>query len=972
MAESKYSIRLAAKDAFSSTFESFEDASAGVRAAVRDQQDELRTLNRVARDVDGYQRLETKIESTKTQLASARAEHARLGREVEQSGNRVGELAAQYDTARVTLRRLEDATESSAAEVKAARVEHNRLERELNAAERAERSLTTQRDKSTANVKTLESAERGHRNELGRVSRSLTDAGVDTNNLAEEQRRLERSIESANGALQSQRGRLDAVRDAQGRIDANRNARADLRGRAVETAALGYLASRPINQAMDVETAAAEYAKVANGVTPEQIQEMASTNLRMSTERQFAAAELTAVDLFRIQASAAQGGIDSEEVMPFTRTAATMAAAFDMSADDAGDTLMAWRAGMGLDQGRANLLADASNELGNTFNAQSGDIADVLRRQGAVAMSSGFSELETAALSAALLNGGATREVSATALKNLTGALTKGDAASNPQKQALSSLGFDSVDLASSMQSDAVGTTLEVIDALQQAPPEQLSALVTQIFGEDSKGAIMPLLANTDALRQAFDLVADEQSLMGSSAREAAGLSETSRTTWNRTVSSFGRLTAIVGTAMLPAFEAVANPLADAVNLVADFAEENQGLVGVLAAGAAGIVALKTAALGLQFGKLMLGQGANYARLANARSGLNTRQAQTARAADGATRRLNAAMNMLGRGGAAGAAGRRARTAGRSTAGATGGAPRRATVPAANTRMAGMSFAPVAGAAPAAAPAAAGNAARGGWRGGLSRAGDLANRASNSRVAKWGGRAAVPLMLLGGAAQAANAAGEGDAEGVGSAVGGMAGGLGGAWAGAGAGAALGTMILPGVGTAVGGAAGGLIGGIAGSGAGQWIGEKAGGFWNWATGGDDDKPQAALDPLAVNAAAHVGATPRAQISPIAFTSAHQVAAASQAPPPPAQISPEALVVANRVASPEDAAREVTENNDNRTISPSFDIKIESSGDPARDEVLLDRLMERLRTELMPMLQGGGLDVRLDASLTDGGA
>ena len=892
MADAKYSIRLAAQDAFSSTFRDFEDVSDDVRQAVRDQQKELRDLNRAARDMDGYDRLQRKLEETSGELTTARTEQARLAREMREAENPSQRLTRAYDRA-------------------------------------------------TAKVKTLESAERGHRNELGRVSRSLTDAGIDTNNLAEEQRRLERSIESANGALQSQRGRLEAVRDAQGRIDANRNARADLRGRAVETAALGYLASRPINQAMDVETAAAEYAKVANGVTPEQIQAMASANLRMSTERQFAAAQLSAVDLFRIQASAAQGGIATEEVMPFTRTAATMAAAFDMTADDAGDTLMAWRAGMGLNQERANLLADASNELGNTFNAQSGDIADVLRRQGAVAMSSGFSELETAALSAALLNGGASREVSATALKNMTGALTKGEAATGTQKDALGALGFDAVDLASSMQSDAVGTTLRVIEALQAAPPERTSALVSQLFGEESKGALMPLLANTDALRQAFALVADDQALVGSMAEEAAGLSDTSRTTWNRLTSSFGRLTAIVGTAMLPAFEAVANPLSDAVNLVGDFAEENQGLVGVLAAGAAGLVAIKTAALGLQFGKLLLGQGANYARLARARSSLNTRQAQTARAADGATRRLNMAMNMLGRGGAAGAAGRRARTAGR----ATGGAPRRATVPAANTRMAGMTFAPVGGAAPTAAPAA-GNAARSGWRGGLSRVGDLANRAGNSRVARWGGRAAVPLMLLGGAAQAAHAAGEGDAEGVGSAVGGMAGGLGGAWAGAGAGAALGTMILPGVGTAVGGAAGGLIGGIAGSEAGRWVGEKAGGFWNWVTG--DDEPQAALDPAAVNAAARVGM------------------------PQPAQISPEAFIAANRVASPEEAAREVTENTDNRTIAPSFDIKIESSGDPARDEALLDRLMERLRTELMPMLQGGGLDVRLDASLTDGGA
>lgn len=955
MADAKYSIRLAAQDAFSSTFRDFEDVSDDVRQAVRDQQKELRDLNRAARDMDGYDRLQRKLEETSGELTTARTEQARLAREMREAENPSQRLTRAYDRA-------------------------------------------------TAKVKTLESAERGHRNELGRVSRSLTDAGIDTNNLAEEQRRLERSIESANGALQSQRGRLEAVRDAQGRIDANRNARADLRGRAVETAALGYLAVQPVRQAMAVETAGAEYAKVSNA-SSEDVKALTDFNLRMATERQIAAGGLRATDLFQIQAAAGQGGIAPDEIREFTRTAATMAAAFDMTADDAGSTLMAWRAGMGLDSQQALQLADASNALGNTFSADSNKIAGVLRRQGAVAMSSGFSQLETAALSASLLSGGASEEVSATALKNLSGALTRGEAASNPQKEAMAALGFEATDLARSMQSDAVGTTLQVIEALQQAPAAEVPALVSRIFGEESKGAIMPLLSNTEQLRRAFALVADEAGLAGSMSEEAAGLSDTTDALWNRTTASFERLTTIVGTSMLPAVNAVLEPLASGANLVADFASENEDLTQILAVGAAGLVAFKTAALGLQFGKLLLGQGANYARLARARSSLNTRQAQTARAADGATRRLNMAMNMLGRGGAAGAAGRRARTAGR----ATGGAPRRATLPAANTRMAGMTFspvagappaaapaparasqgwrarmgglfqrggasqgptfAPVAGAAPAAAPAAAGSAARG-WRGSLSRVGDLANRAGNSRVARWGGRAAVPLMLLGGAAQAAHAAGEGDAQGVGSAVGGMAGGLGGAWAGAGAGAALGTMILPGVGTAVGGAAGGLIGGIAGSEAGQWIGEKAGGFWNWATG-NDEEPRAALDPAAVNAAAHVGATPAPQIAPEAFVSAHQVAA-SQGPQPPAQISPEALIAANRVASPEEAAREVTENTDNRTIAPSFDIKIESSGDPARDEALLDRLMERLRTELMPMLQGGGLDVRLDASLTDGGA
>lgn len=75
----------------------------------------------------------------------------------------------------------------------------------------------------------------------------------------------------------------------------------------------------------------------------------------------------------------------------------------------------------------------------------------------------------------------------------------------------------------------------------------------------------------------------------------------------------------------------------------------------------------------------------------------------------------------------------------------------------------------------------------------------------------------------------------------------------------------------------------------------------------------------------------------------------------------------------LAAPSEVAGSITQTNqtDSRVISPTFDIKIEASGDADRDRELLDRLMERLRSELMPMLGAGtsGLDVRLGASLTD---
>ncbi|MFG9861086.1 hypothetical protein ACG3RZ_29660, partial [Pseudomonas aeruginosa] len=116
-----------------------------------------------------------------------------------------------------------------------------------------------------------------------------------TSQLAAEQKRLETATERASAALQAQRARLEAVSSAQGRIDANRGARADLRGQMLETAAIGYLAAKPVDQAMNLEVAMADVAKVIN-FEEGQREAMAQENLRMASDRLISSAGITAVD----------------------------------------------------------------------------------------------------------------------------------------------------------------------------------------------------------------------------------------------------------------------------------------------------------------------------------------------------------------------------------------------------------------------------------------------------------------------------------------------------------------------------------------------------------------------------------------------------------------------------------------------------------------------------------------------------
>lgn len=922
MAESKFSLRLAATDAYSSQFGNFEKKARQLEQGIKSQRTELDKLNRTARSADGYATLTAKVEKTTTALQAARVEQTRLSREQKASAERVEKLKQEYDQAAAALKTLESATGTTAAQMRAARAETTRLQRELNSAGAEVRKLDTSQDKATASLRTLTAAQRGERNELKRLQTELTAAGVDTSKLASEQKRLETSTKSANAALAAQRARLEAVSGAQSRMDDNKGKRADLRGQMVETAAMAYVASRPINQAMDMETAMADVGKVID-FAPGQREKMASDNLKLASDRLIASSGMTGVDLANIEYAAGQSGIGNDQkdasgnvdqvakqkaIMEFTRDAAIMGSAFDVSAKESGEIMAGWRASMMLTRDQTLDLADSTNYLGNNFNASSADIASVVKRYGAIGSASGLKPEQTAALSAALLNPGTEKEIAGTGFKNFLSAMTKGSAATKGQKETWQELGFDPEDLASQMQQDAPKTIMTVLEALKAQPQEKQSALATQLFGSESIGAIQPLLLNLGEVQRAFDLVGDkskyatsamEDGKMGSMMQEAAGVANTSRTGWNSFTASLTRLSTLIGTAMLPALNYVLGPLGSMVNYLGDAAESFPNITAALAVAAGGMTLLKGGALALKYVGLMLGQGANRGALARAK--LDASTANTATQANLAVARLNGAMGRLGASGGAGGGGGGGKGAkggkgGRlSPVGPGGGVPR---APFSAPKGGGtvgkiLSAAPtLAAVAAESAPSALGKLAAVGR--GLGSAGNVASKA------------ALPLMLLSGGLQAADGIANGDSEQVGGAVGGMAGGMAGGWAGAATGAAIGTLIFPGVGTAIGGAIGGIGGSLAGSGAGEWLGEKLG----------------------------------------------------------------ALV--DKLSAPDDVAKDVVKGAAAATpmvFSPS--ITMTPTGDPAYDQRLTDQILGRLKGEMMPMMMANDpLAQRRGASLTDG--
>jgi hypothetical protein len=248
------------------------------------------------------------------------------------------------------------------------------------------------------------------------------------------------------------------------------------------------------------------------------------------------------------------------------------------------------------------------------MNAEAGALAEVIQRQGAVAMQAGLAESQVAALGSAMLSSGAGPERAATALKNFTGALTKGESATSRQREAYQKLGLEAEQVAKGMQEDAEGTIREVLQRMSKAPKYKRSSMVTDLFGEESKGAIMPLLANMEDLDKAFALVADKGKYAGSMQREFEERANTTANTLDLMVNKLSRAGVTIGSVLLPPLNSVAGVIGGAINKFASFAEEQQGLTRVAIGLAASLAMLKIGMFGVRYAATLVSDAVQMGR----------------------------------------------------------------------------------------------------------------------------------------------------------------------------------------------------------------------------------------------------------------------------------------------------------------------------------------------------------------------
>ena len=799
-------------------------AAERLTAAISKQRSEVISLNSQLKKVEGYQSAIKRMEKLREQSKQAELSVSELGKQLEGNKAQATGLRVAYSQTQAEIKglnsQLKKASGDGAERLKVQLHQaQNRLESlnlEMHKGKVRTSDLNSAYKKATQRVAELTDKQTKQRDKLRGLGAALKESGINTRRLGDEQQRLEQKAEKATAAIAKQNARMKEMQAIQSRIDGRSAKLGEIGSQATSLAIAAAPVAATVWSAVKNESSFADVKKVVN-MSPEEAAQMRQWSLKTQASKE--GGGLNANDLNAMLAAGGRSGIkDPNDLKQFVLDSAVMGVAFDMEAAQAGKTLSDFKAALNLDQKGAMNLAGMVNYISNDSNMDPKQLSNVMAREGATAKLAGFTNNDTAALATTMIATGMGDERVSTAVKNISGRLTMGDAASSTQKRALSSIGFDSASLAASMQDDAAGSLLDVLEAIKSAPLEEQSALISQIFGEEVKGAVAALAGNTKEFVRLRKLANESEEVhLKSLQGEFNSRIATSEIGIQLFINKLNRLSVIVGTALLPALNWVLQPLGNAVDMVSNFAEANQGLTAAVGIGVAALITLKGVMLAGKAASLIFGNTLDKSRLF--RKGLNRETNESGRAAQFAAKqfsRLNRTLmesgggGRSGRGGRGGSAGRRSRPSSRV----------RSRNPLARAyNFASTAFTAKRGALPLAlgGGALAMTPAMAMAQDALDIGGDVAEGLGKGGLNKL----IRPLSMAISTANIATALVDGDTKGAITEGGGLLGGLGGASLGA----AIGTAILPGVGTVIGGLAGSFLGDYGGELLGGWFGDK---------------------------------------------------------------------------------------------------------------------------------------------------
>mgnify|MGYP000535116519 FL=1 len=357
----------------------------------------------------------------------------------------------------------------------------------------------------------------------------------------------------------------------------------------------------PVKLAVEFESAMADVKKVVDFDTPKQFKEMEQDILRLTRTIPMAGTELA-----KITASGGQLGVARKDLPKFTETIAKMSVAFDMAADQAGDSMAKLANVYQIPIDQIGKLGDAVNHLSNSSPAKAGDIINTLGRVGGVAKQFGLTEIQTTSLSNAFISLSKTPEIAGTAINGMLTKLMTADKQGAKFQQALKNMGIESKDLKKAIKENGEQALMDFLKQVGKLPKENQMGALVDLFGLEYADDVAVLVGGLETYKKSIDELKKtskdgKPAFIGSMDKEFAARSATTANNWQIFKNSLTEIGITAGSVLLPTLNQLMTTIRPIINSFADWASKNPEVVSALVHLAAGFAALKVGGLMFRF-----------------------------------------------------------------------------------------------------------------------------------------------------------------------------------------------------------------------------------------------------------------------------------------------------------------------------------------------------------------------------------
>lgn len=435
---------------------------------------------------------------------------------------------------------------------------------------------------------------------LGRSIRQASRSGsADLVRLQQQQAAIGRSVTSLNRRYT----RMQAI---QTRLELERGSREKMRSEVMGVIAAVGTVIMPIKVAMDFESSMAEVRKVVDFDTPQQFKQMGDDLLQM-THR----IPMTGRELAQIAASGGRLGIARKDIANFTETVSKMSVAFDMAAEEAGDSMAKLANVYEIPIAQIGRLGDAINHLSNSSPAKAENIINSLERVGGVAKQFGLTELQTASLANAFISLGRRPEVAATAINGMLTKLATADRQGKKFQTALKAIGTSAQELKANIAKNGEQALVDFLKQLNKLPKADQMGTLVDLFGLEYADDVAVLASSVETYEKSIRALKETGSdgkplFAGSMDKEFAARSATTANNVQLLKNQLMHLAISIGSVMLPAVNSLVAGLKPWVDYFIRLSEAHPELVKNIYLGIAALVGFKAGSLVVRYGLSLL------------------------------------------------------------------------------------------------------------------------------------------------------------------------------------------------------------------------------------------------------------------------------------------------------------------------------------------------------------------------------